>query len=68
MLTLVWAIAGMGSHVSGDMLRTSESCLADGALVIPGHRWLFFAAVAVAVSVAKFIEISSRLLSSPVGI
>lgn len=74
MLTLVWAIAGIwwevsgaggavaewltGSHMSRDMLRTSEGRLADGALVIPGHRWLFFAvAVAVAFSVVvKFIR------------
>ena len=27
-----------GSHMSGDMLRTSESSLAYGTLVIPGHR------------------------------
>lgn len=32
------------------MLRTSKSCLADGALVIPGHRRCFFASCAVQVN------------------
>jgi hypothetical protein len=27
-----------GSHVAGDMLRTSKSCLANGTLVVATHN------------------------------
>jgi hypothetical protein len=37
MLALVRSIASVRSHVACYMLRTSKSCVADGAFVIASH-------------------------------